>query len=252
MATLFISTSAPNMRHERNPNYLHHRPDTITMQVLAEIVFGMEDGMVSTLGAITGIAAGTRHHFTVVLSGLVIVAVESISMAVGSYLSNKSEKEVEERKLHEEKLELRDFPQEEKKELVGLYRADGWSENLATEMAEEASKNETLFLQEMAYRELKIIPEKTGNPLQKGVAMGLSYVVGGSIPLLPYAISPSLGIAIPLSVVITLLGLFILGTFTSKYSKRVWWKAGLEMLGLASAAAVVGYGVGTIADRFLR
>lgn len=62
---------------------------------LREIVFGLEDGMVSTLGAITGIAGATGNKSLVIISGLVIVAVESLSMAAGTYLSNKSELQAE-------------------------------------------------------------------------------------------------------------------------------------------------------------
>ena len=88
--------------------YLHHQKPGI-VSAIREIVFGMEDGMVSTMGAITGIAVGSGNHFVVVLSGLVIIAVESISMGVGSYLSSKSQKEVRARKnitphTHDERL----------------------------------------------------------------------------------------------------------------------------------------------------
>lgn len=239
------------VEHVKNRDYIHHRPPSVAGAVLSEIVFGMEDGMVSTLGAITGIAAGTRSHFTVVLSGLVIVAVESISMAVGSYLSSKSEKEVEERKIFEESLEIKSAPEKEKVELVEFYCKDGWPENLAGQMADFASKNEALFLKEMSCRELKIIPGNSSDPLRNGIAMGFSYILGGAIPLFPYFFISSFDRALPVSVFITLVGLFLLGFYTSRFSKRAWWKAGIEMLGLAAAAAVIGYGVGMVAESFI-
>lgn len=213
------------------------------------IVFGLEDGMVSTMGAITGIAASTLNHYTILLSGFVIVAVESLSMAVGSYLSSKSERAIDERKLHEERTELKEYPREEERELVSMYVRDGWPEHLAKPMAEVASKNKELFLQEMAYRELKIIPDQLEAPLRNGLAMGISYIVGGAIALLPYLFFTNIVTAIPVSVGVTLGGLFILGAVTTKFSKRAWWKAGLEMFALATAAALVGYVVGQVVDR---
>ena len=108
------------MKHHYNPSYIHHQATRIT-SMIREVVFGMEDGMVSTLGAITGIATATNSHFVVVLSGLVVISVESISMGVGSYLSNKSEDDVEKRKLFEEKQELKHFPDEEREELEDIY-----------------------------------------------------------------------------------------------------------------------------------
>ena len=233
----------------RNPDYIHHQKQP-RASLIREVVFGMEDGLVSTMGAVTGIAAGTHDHFIVVLSGFVIIAVESISMAVGSYLSSKSELEIDRRKLFEETTELKKFPEEERIELVDMYVKDGWERSLATQMAEAASKNKKLFLQEMAYRELKIIPEKMEQPIQNGIAMGIAYVMGGSIALAPYFLISRVATAIPWSVGLTLAALFILGSITAKFSKRLWWKAGLEMLLLASAAAGIGYLVGQTVEKF--
>lgn len=231
-----------------NPNFIHHRKNTLASSTIREIIFGMEDGMVSTMGAVTGIAVGTQNHFVVILSGLVIIAVESISMAVGSYLSSKSEKEIDERKLAEEKIELRRYPDEEQTELTEMYVHDGWPAKLAGSMAKAARANKKLFLQEMAYRELKIFPEKMENPLRNGVAMGVSYILGGAIPLVPYLLTGYIQTALPISIFVTLFGLFALGVATTAYSKRLWWKAGLEMLILAGLAAGIGYLVGRAVD----
>ena len=107
------------IHHNYKDHYIHHQKSPFA-EVLSEIVFGMEDGMVSTLGSITGIAVGSGGHFIVLLAGSVIIAVESVSMGIGSYLSNRSQEEVDERKLFEEKTEIREFPQEAKKELLDM------------------------------------------------------------------------------------------------------------------------------------
>ena len=132
---------------------------------------------------------------------------------------------------------------EEKLELVDYFVNDGWPGPLAKTMAAAAAKNEQLMLKEMAYRELNISSNEMESPLRNGLVIGASYIFGGAIPLAPYLFLdvPS---AIPVSIGVTLLGLFTLGVSTTKFSKRSWWKAGLEMLGLASAAALVGYAVG--------
>jgi len=231
------------------PDFIHHQKLGI-LSVIREVVFGVEDGMVSTLGVLTGIAIGTNSHFVVVLSGFVVIIVESISMGVGSYLSAKSVKEVAERKLKEEKTELKEYPEMEKQELTETYIKDGWPSNLANEMASEASKNKSLFLQEMAYRELHIHPEKLEKPMRGGIFMFFSYIIGGTVPLLPYFVFP-ISSAIILSIGITFLGLFILGCITTKFTKRRWWRAGLEMFFIAGIAALVGYTVGVVANRFI-
>ena len=87
--------------------YNHQRNTSIGSKI-REVVFGMEDGMVSTLGAITGIAIGSQDHYTVILSGTIIIAVESISMSIGSYISRRSEYEVNSRRIEEEKTRERE------------------------------------------------------------------------------------------------------------------------------------------------
>lgn len=234
-----------------NPNFIHHQKGGMSTSIIREVIFGMEDGLVSTMGAVTGIAAASNNHFVVILSGLVIIAVESVSMGVGSYLSSKSEKEIDERKLFEERFELKKFPEEERVELVGMYVDDGWPKKLAEEMALVASKNKKLFLQEMAYRELKVFPDQMEQPLHNGAAMGVAYVIGGSIALLPYLFITDVRAAIPYSVAIALISLFLLGAHTAKFSKRNWWKAGLEMFALATVAALFGYLAGQVAEHYL-
>ncbi len=234
----------------KNPNFIHHQKG-VNVSLIREAVFGMEDGMVSTFGAVTGIAASTSDPFTVILAGSIIIAVESISMGVGSYLSSKSEREIDERKLSEEQFELHTYPHEEKEELVGMYVAEGWPKKLAVEMAEVASKDKKLFLKEMAIHELKVFPDKKESPRNNALAMLVSYIIGGLIPLLPYLLLP-VAIAIPISICASLLGLFLLGVATTRYSKRRWWKAGLEMLGLATVAGVIGYFVGQGVESYFK
>lgn len=229
-------------------DFIHHK-DSKFSEGIREIVFGAEDGMVSTLGALTGIAIGTSDHFTVILAGLVIVAVESTGMSVGSFLSNKSVKEVNQRKIDEEREEIKKYPAEEKRELIEMLRIDGWPNEIAIQMAEVASQDSELMLKEMAYRELDITPGKEDSPITNTLFMFFSYVVGGMIPVTPYFFM-SISSAIPVSVIITMAGLFGLGVLTSKFTKRNWVKAGAEMLALASIAASIGYIVGRIAENF--
>jgi len=234
------------MPERYNPNYIHHQNSKI-VSVIREVVFGLEDGMVSTLGAITGIAVGSADRFTVILAGMVIISVESISMGIGSYISNLSEKEVIKRKLYEEKKEIKDFPHEEKVELRQIYLADGWPKELAIKMAEAAAKDRKLMLLEMAYHELNISPEDTGHPWKGGVAMFFSYVVGGLIPLAAYFLLP-LNTAIYISITVTMIALFLLGASTTRYSKGNWLKTGSRIFILGGIALVVGYLIGEFAN----
>ena len=233
-----------NQRH--NPDYIHHQ-DSKIVSAIREVVFGVEDGMVSTLGAISGIAVGSQDRFAVILAGCVIIAVESISMGIGSYISNLSDKDIKKRKLYEEKIEIEKYPVEEARELTEMYIEDGWPKNLAEEMSLIASKNKKLMLQEMAYRELNLPPQDHSHPLRNGVFMFLAYIVGGLILLLAYFFLP-LSVATFLSVVVTLFGLFLLGVATTRYTKKNWIKAGLKIFVLGSVALAVGLAIGKLVN----
>lgn len=213
--------------HNFNKDFIHHKKSSVA-SVLSEVVFGVEDGMVSTLGSITGIAIGSGNHSTVLLAGIVIVSVESISMGIGSYLSNKSEEEMNERKI-----------KEEKEELYQMYLKDGWSENLAKEMSKEASKNEELFLKEMIMHELKIPKDEESISIKGGLYMFFAYIFGGLIPLFSYLILP-IKTAMPISIVITLIGLFVLGMSTTKFTKQPILKSGFRVLTMGGIALIAG------------
>ncbi|MEK7190398.1 MAG: VIT1/CCC1 transporter family protein [Patescibacteria group bacterium] len=230
-----------------NKDYVHHQKSSLT-NVLREVFFGMEDGMVSTLGSITGIAIGSNNHSTVILAGVVIISVESISMGIGSYLSNRSQEEMEERKRKEEMEELKKFPEEEKAELYQIYLEDGWSEKLAGEMSEEASKNEKLILKEMVMHELKIPDGQAPMSMKGGFYMFFAYVLGGIIPLFAYLILPIKN-AVPVSIAITLVGLFALGMGITKFTKQPLIKSSLKVLVMGGVALAVGLAAGILIGR---
>jgi predicted membrane protein (TIGR00267 family) len=227
-----------------NKDYIHHQKSKIA-NVLREVVFGLEDGMVSTLGSIAGIAIGSGNKATVILAGTVIIAVESISMGIGSYLSNKSEEEMDQRKIAEEIEELKLFPEAEKNELYNMYLKDGWSENLSKQMSEEASKNEKIFLKEMVLRELNIPGEQESVSLKGGIYMFFAYIIGGMVPLSSYFFLP-IKTAVIVSVITTLIGLFALGMSTTKFTKQPLIKSGMRILIMGGIALVAGLTAGLL------
>jgi len=212
-------------------------------EYVREVVFGMQDGMVSTLGAITGIAVGSNDHFVVLLSGIAIIAVESISMGIGSYTSRLSEERIDQWRLAEEKGEIKNSLPDEEAELHDMYTSDGWPAHLATEMVKTASSDPQLMLKEMAYRELHIPPHRHVCPMRNGVYMFFAYIAGGLIPLLPYFFF-GVGPAVPLSIAATLVGLFFLGATVATYARQKPAKAGVHLLALGSVALLVGMAVG--------
>lgn len=232
-----------NGEQHTDHDYLHHKESGIVDNI-REIVFGVQDGMVSTLGAVTGVAVGTGNIPTILLAGVAIIAVESVSMAIGSYVSSDSEEKLSKRFLEEEREEIHACIECEAKEAEELFVRDGWPKTLAGEMAKAAEENPKLMLKEMAYRELGINPhEERGGSVRNGITMFFAYIVGGAVPLTPYFFLPA-DVAMPVSMPVTLVGLFVLGIFVAKYTAQHWLRAGLKLLVFGAIALAVGYFVG--------
>jgi predicted membrane protein (TIGR00267 family) len=234
--------------------YLHHefRDQTLRGKLfrsVREIVFGLEDGIVSTLGAITGIAGGTQDLFVVILAGFVIIFVESLSMAAGTYLSSKSERELEERMMAEEREEIETDPEGERQELVAFYRERGFSDPEVEMMVNRVTSNKELWLEEMAYRELGVIPHDAPTYKMDALLMGVSYIIGGIVPLTAYFFFP-LAVALPVSIGASLVILFLIGYGKGKLVHVNRLRSGLEMLLVSVTAAGLGYIIGRLVDTF--
>ncbi len=230
--------------HPKRP-FIHHQKDNGILVAIREVIFGLEDGLVSTLGAITGVAVGLNSSFAVVLTGFVIVAVESLSMAAGTYLSSKSEQEVAERMLEEERHEIATEPENEKQELYDIYESRGFTKDEAHIIVNRVVQNKDAWLEEMAFRELGIIPSKIVVPKKNALYMGISYIIGGAVPVAPYLLLP-IARAWPVSIGATVLGLFLVGALKTRFTHVAWWKSGLEMASVSLVAAGLGYAIGRL------
>jgi len=212
---------------------------------IRELIFGLEDGLVSTLGAVVGVAAGTNDSRLVILTGAVVIVVESLSMAAGSYLSSKSHRELLEKKIRDERREIEEKPEEETEELRVMYRERGFSEDEIKIIVKRITQNKELWLEEMVTKELHIGKIQLDEPNGHAAIMGFAYIVGGSVPILPYLFLP-VQLATLVSVISTIIMLFVLGYWKGSVAGINRVKSGLEMLLVASAAAGLGFAIGTI------
>lgn len=217
---------------------------------LRELVFGLDDGMVSTMGVITGIAAGTGSRLLILLSGLVVILVEALSMAAGSFLSNKSEEELERKLLAEELHEIRHHPEKERRELKQFYTERGFPPAEQKILIERLMSDEDLLLEEMAHKELGIVFGHSEAPGKKAVIMYGAYVAGGIVPLVPYLVilPPA---AITVSIAATAIGLFALGFGKGAIVGTSKAKSGIEMLLVGMGAALMGLAAGSVAGHLL-
>lgn len=224
--------------------------DDVIRHRMRDAVFGLQDGLISTLGALTGIAEGTQSDHAVVVAGLVIVGVESLSMAAGSYLSSKAQRDYLERLLREEEQAIANDPEGEHREIWEMYRARGYADAEIAIIATRLLSDKRLLLEDMAHKELGICPSWLEDPRGNALVMGCAYVVGGVVPVLPY-LTLAIPRAMPLSILATVLALFLIGGLKGRLVKQVWWRSGLEMLSIAGVAALIGFMIGRLTRAWL-
>jgi predicted membrane protein (TIGR00267 family) len=215
------------------------------VRYIRQLVFGFEDSLVSTLGAITGIAGGSQDNYVVVLAGVVIIFVESLSMGVGTFLSSKSEREVIEATIEKERKLITRDPEGEKKEIRAYLKRRGFKPGEMESIVERLMSDRRLLLEEMMVHEYGMIAEPPKMSRQRGLVMWASYFIGGLFPVMPYFFLP-ISQALPLSVVITLIILFCFGALKTKFTGQSWLKSGAEMMFLSISAAIVGFIVGRV------
>lgn len=230
--------------HRQNPDYLHHREGGAVNHI-EQVIFGLQDGIVSTLGAITGIAIGSNEPYIVLLAGVAIIGVESVSMGVGEYLSSRSGKNISQRVLAEVREELAKYPEEEHNELREFFVRDGWPQEFAAQMVAIAKQRPELAFKEMAYRELNVSLNESERPVRNGMFMFFAYIIGGMIPLLAYFFLP-IEAALFVSIPVALVSLFVIGAAVTRLTKQSWLQNGLHMFTFGGIALAIGLAIGVI------
>ena len=208
-----------------------------------EVVFGGQDGLLSTMLLVTAVAASGVGNTTVLISGLAGALAGMISMATGAFLGSRAEQDVQMAEIANEARELEEHPGEELAELVVLYQREGLSFSEAQGVAEHIAADKDLWLRTLVEKELGLSPEITSNPIKDAITMGAAFIVGALIPILPYFfIQGNIGIAASVSA--TLAGLFVLGMGKGRMVQKSPLLQGLEILLIGAAAAGVGFGLG--------
>lgn len=213
---------------------------------IRELVFGAEDGLVSILGLVTGVAAGTTDSSVVLLAGSVGAISGAISMAAGNYLGVKSHIEVLEHRIRQEHRSISERPEHEHEELVEYYSEHGLTSDELETIVPAVERNKDLMMEEMAAHELGISPDELQNPVWKAIWIFVAYILAAVFPVLPYALF-RLSTAFKISIVGTIIALFSVGAAKTIYTGRSAIRSGLEMLIIALLAGAAGYLVGRIA-----
>jgi VIT1/CCC1 family predicted Fe2+/Mn2+ transporter len=193
--------------YQRN---LHHR--THRAGWLRAAVLGANDGLVSTASLMIGVAAAGKTDF-LLTAGLAGISAGAMSMAVGEYVSVRSQNDVEESDRLLEIEHLATDPEGELVELQHIYIARGLSPELALTVAQEMHKKDPLAAH--LRDELGQHPHTKARPVQAAIASALSFTAGGFVPFLG-AFAPTLGAKAWSIVAFTVAGLVLTGILSAR------------------------------------
>jgi VIT1/CCC1 family predicted Fe2+/Mn2+ transporter/rubrerythrin len=206
-------------------------------------IFGMNDGLVSNLSLIVGVAGAGVEPRTVVLTGFAGLLAGAFSMAVGEYSSVASQRDLLARQVALEKREIAEAPEEEAAELALIFKQKGLSTEQASRTAAEILKNPESAADTLVREELGLDPSDLGSPLGAALSSLAMFSVGAFVPLLPFLVTSGTR-AVAIAAALAFLVLAGVGGLVGFLSGTSVWRSALRMAGLAALAAGVTYAVG--------
>jgi len=209
-------------------------------------VLGGNDGLVSNFSLIMGVAGATSGEEGVLVAGLAGLLAGALSMSLGEWISVKSSQELYENQMQIELEELETNPEGERKELALIYMAKGIPEEQANQMATDIMKNKSQAHDVLVREELGINAEELkGSAVEASVYSFILFAVGAVIPVLPFMFTKGVN-GIILSVVLSAIGLFVIGAAITLFTGKNVWYSGFRQVLFGLAAAAITFGIGKL------
>jgi vacuolar iron transporter family protein len=212
---------------------------------LRAAVFGINDGLISNMSLILGIAGANSNHHFIILAGVAGLLAGACSMGAGEYISVRSQREIFEHQIEIEKQELEEYPEEETEELSLIYQARGVPLDQADQLAKLMINNPETGLNALAREELGLNPEDLVSPVGAMISSFVSFSLGAVIPLLPFLVSNASWV-IMVSMGVTAISLFLIGTLLSLFTNRHPILLGCRMLAIGATAGAITFFIGKL------
>ncbi|NPV87430.1 MAG: rubrerythrin family protein [Anaerolineae bacterium] len=213
---------------------------------LRAAVLGANDGLVSNLSLVMGVAGATLNEKTVLITGLAGMLAGAISMALGEWLSVQSSRELFQHQIEVERAEVEQSPEEEAEELALIYEARGLSRENARTLAGQILANRESAVETLAREELGIDPGELGGSAWEAALTSFAlFAVGAVIPVIAFTFLQGLT-AVAVSIAFSVVGLFVLGAVITLFTGRGVLYSGMRMVVFGLLAAAVTFGIGRL------
>jgi len=216
---------------------------------IREFVFGIQDGLISTVGLLAGVQGATESNIVVIITGLTAMFSGAISMAAGSYLSSGVQKEIFDKELREAEAMAEREPYMAAEGLLKALAEEGLSKEHSYRMVKVLSQQQNVFLRTFQEKVFGLGSAEINRPLQAALIMGVSFMFGAVIPIVPYTVLRGVS-ALYGSALLGGLTLFGVGAFKGYLAGKSLLLSGSEFFIVAVSAAGLGYLIGLVVQYF--
>jgi vacuolar iron transporter family protein len=214
-----------------------------------EFVFGIQDGLMTTVGLLAGIQGATENNLVVIITGLTSIFAGAVSMATGSYLSSTAEKEIFDKEIKDAAELAEAEPYVAAEGLLNALNQEGMTKEQSYRIVKLLGQQHGVFLRTFQEKVFGLGTAEINRPIRAGLVMGLSFILGGAIPLMPYILFSGVT-ALYISIGLAGITLFAVGVFTGYLAARPLFASGAQFFVIAVAASLFGYAIGLLVQHF--
>jgi vacuolar iron transporter family protein len=211
---------------------------------LRAAVFGVNDGLISNVSLVLGVAGTGASSPYVLTAGLAGLLAGALSMAAGEYVSVRSQREMFEYQIALEREELAEYPQEEAEELALIYEARGMELGQARTVSQALLSSPEAALDVLAREELGLNPADLGSPWQAATTSFIAFAAGATVPLVPFLAGARQGRGTLAAALLTLVALFAVGLSLSLFTGRHALRSAVRMLLIGGGAGGICFLLG--------
>lgn len=214
--------------------------------MITDIVIGMSDGLTVPFALAAGMSGAVASNGLVTTAGIAEIIAGSIAMGLGGYLAGRTEQDHYESELKREYDEVERVPEWEKEEVREVFAEYGLSIESQNVIVEELAKDKHKWVHFMMKFELGLEEPDPRRATKSAATIGVSYIVGGVIPLLPYFFTSTPVDGLKISAIVTLICLFVFGFFKSKVTGQPVWTGALKVTLIGALAAGAAFAIANL------
>jgi VIT1/CCC1 family predicted Fe2+/Mn2+ transporter len=225
------------------PAAIHPEKHFTAPMSVRDVVIGMADGLTVPFALAAGLSGVVDSTGVIVVAGLAEIAAGSIAMGLGGYLAARTDREHYASERAREFREIEEMPAAERLEVAAVFRGYGLDDEQAAPVVSAICSDPDQWVDFMMRYELGLESPDPGRAMKSALTIGLSYVVGGLVPLVPYMTTGNVLKGLAVSAAVTLLALFAFGAVKGRLTGIKPLTGGLQTVGIGGIAAAAAFGI---------